>query len=257
MPCMAYGVDPHRRAPYELRQSRYEALGADVAAEARRIRARDGAGRRVRLLDVGTFDGVARRYVEVHPGSDCIDYEAVDIYPYGREYVYKHADWRHHHIDLTGGLPGIASNAYDIVICEQVLEHLHSVERAIADLVRVVAPGGLLVVGVPIFTDGAHLLRRHLVPVLDRIFQPTRKRGHVQAWSLRTFRNEWKRHPELEIHETRGFRIISGGVLRPLEFTRAWWKLNRAIGAAVPGLCVEVQILGRKRAAAGAHPAAA
>jgi hypothetical protein len=46
-------------------------------------------------------------------------------------------------------------------------------------------------------------------------------------------------------------------VLRPLEFTRAWWKINRAIGAAVPGLCVEVQILGRKRAESAARPAAA
>ncbi len=256
MPCMAYGVDPHRRAPYELRQSRYQALGEDVAAEVRRIRERDGADRRVRLLDVGAFDGVSRRYIEVYPEVEAVDFEAVDIYPFGREYVYKHTDWKHHEIDLTRGLPGVESEAYDIVICEQVLEHLNTVDRAIADLVRVLAPGGLLIVGVPIFTDGAHLLRKHLVPALDRVFAPTRQRGHVQAWSLRTFLREWRSQPQLEILQKRGFRIVSGGILRPLEFTRSWWRLNRAIGAAVPGLCVEVQILGRKRAAHRARAAA-
>jgi len=250
----AYGVEPHRRATYELRQSRYQALGEDVATEVRRLQA-GPRGRRVRLLDVGVFNGVSRRYIEAHPEAAAIDFEAVDIYPYGHEYVYKHAEWKHHEINLLQGLPGIESDAYDIVICEQVLEHLYVVDRAIADLVRVLKPGGLLIVGVPIFTDGAHLLRRHLVPILDRVFQPNRVRGHVQAWSLRTFLREWKRTPELRIHSRRGFRVVSGGILRPLEFSKSWWRFNRALGAAVPGLCVEIQVLGRKQAAVSARAA--
>lgn len=250
----AYGVEPRRRAPYELRQSRYHALGGDIAAEVRRLQA-EHRGRRVRLLDVGVFDGVSRRYIEAHPEAGAIDFEAVDIYPFGREYVYKHTDWKHHDINLLEGLPGVESDAYDIVICEQVLEHLDVVDRAIADLIRVLKPGGLLVVGVPIFADGAHLLRRHLVPALDRVFQPNRLRGHVQAWSLRTFMQEWKRHPEFRIHQRRGFRVVSGGILRPLEFTKSWWRFNRALGAAVPGLCVEIQVLGRKQAAVAARAA--
>lgn len=253
MPHVAYGVEPDRRATYELRQSRYHALGVDVADEVHSLRSRDGRDRRVRLLDVGVFNGVSRRYIEAHPEAGAIDYEAVDIYPFGHEYVYKHADWKHHHIDFSRGLPGVESDAYDIVICEQVLEHLPVVEDAIAGLVRVLKPGGLMIVGVPIFTDGAHLLRRHLVPVLDRVFQPNRCRGHVQAWSLRTFLKEWQRHPEFRIHTRRGFRLVSGGILRPLESTRFWWRFNRAIGAAVPALCVEVQIIGRKQAATAAR----
>ncbi len=85
-----------------------------------------------------------------------------------------------------------------------------------------------------------------MTPILDKVFKVKKIRGHVQAWSLRTFRNELKPQSDLEIEKARGFRIISGGVFRPLEFTRGWWKVNRMVGAIVPGLCTEVQLLGRK-----------
>jgi len=241
----AFGVEPNRRATYELRQSRYEALGHDVAREARRLQT---AGRRpsCRLLDVGTFDGVARRYIEANSGTETIDYEAVDIFPCGVEFVYKHHDWKMHAINLLGGMPDLPTDHYDIVLCEQVLEHLTDYRPAIDDMVRVLKPGGLLIVGVPIFPEGLHWVRKHVVPTTDRLFKVKKVRGHVQAWSLRTFRREFRSIPNLRLEDCRGFRIVSGGVLRPLEFTRTWWKLNRWMGRVVPGLCVEVQLLFRK-----------
>lgn len=248
MSYVAYGVEPYRRATYELRQSRYHALGEEIAKEVTSIQKSEH--RRVRLLDVGVCDGITRKYVEAHPeAASQIDYEGVDIYPWGKDYVYKHQDWVLHEQDLMRGLPEIASDAYDIVVCEQVLEHLHEVQPAINALARVLKPGGLLIVGVPIFPDGAHLIRKHVVPVLDRTLKVKKHRGHVQAWSLRTFRREWQTQPEIKFHCARGFRIVSGGPLRALEFTRTWWKLNRIIGSVVPGLCTEVQMLGRKQAA--------
>ena len=102
MTYVAFGVEPGRRATYELRQSRYQALGEQIAHEAWQID--QTHGNRCRLLDVGTFNGAARRYIEQHPGAENIDYEAVDIYPHGFEYVYKHQDWTLHHIDLLGGM---------------------------------------------------------------------------------------------------------------------------------------------------------
>ncbi len=132
---LAYGVEPNRRATYELRQSRYQALGEDVANEVKRIQ--QSGSRRVRLLDVGVYDGVSRRYIEAYPEGAMIDYEAVDIYPEGKEFVYKHDEWKLHEFNLLEGMPGLESNSFDIVICEQVLEHLRDVQPAIADLVRV------------------------------------------------------------------------------------------------------------------------
>ncbi len=247
MTYLAYGVEPNRRATFELRQSRYHALGEEVGKEIRRILATEN--RKIKLLDVGVFDGVSRRYIEAYPESSHIDFEAVDLYPLGHEFVYKNEEWKLHKFDLLQGMPGLDTDAYDIVICEQVLEHLCETGPAIKDLVRVLKPGGLLIVGVPIFPEGVHLFRKHLVPVLDKLLKVKKIRGHVQAWSLRTFMKEWNTHKDITIEQKRGFRIVSGGPFRWLEFKRAWWKMNRVVGAVVPGLCTEVQLIGRKTAA--------
>jgi hypothetical protein len=98
---------------------------------------------------------------------------------------------------------------------------------------------------VPIFPHGAHLLRR-LTPLLDRIKPPKKVRGHVQAFSRKTFLQLLRKETNLDILETRGFRVISGGPLRPLEETRAWWRFNRWLGGIAPGLCVEIQVVARK-----------
>ncbi len=250
----AFGVE-EGFAPYRLRQARYYELGVDCAQWARQHF--EATRQKYELLDIGTYDGVTRRYVEIHPGSEHVKYHAVDIFPQGKEFVYKHQDWQLHHIDLTKGLPGLKSNSYDVVVCEQVLEHLHDPAVAIHAMHRVLRPGGRMILGVPIFPEGMHLLRKHVVPVVDRITK-AKPRGHVQAWSKRTFVNLIKKTcPDLKIETARGFRIISGGLLRPLESYRWWWQLNRRIGATLPSLCVEVQIILQKPAAAAAMPRAA
>ena len=42
-------------------------------------------------------------------------------------------------------------NAYDAVICSEVLEHLESLGNAVSEIVRVLKPGGVLAVSVPRF----------------------------------------------------------------------------------------------------------
>jgi SAM-dependent methyltransferase len=238
---LAFGVEPHY-APYSLRQARYFELGVDVARFAAQQFAE--TGRRVELLDVGVWDGVSRRYIEAQPGGEHIAYSAVDRYPHGHAFVYKHADWTHHHADLELGLDGLPDGAYDVVICEQVLEHLHRFEPTLKDLQRVVRPGGLVVLGVPIFPHGLHLIRKHVVPVTDRVFRVKKIRGHVQAFSSRTFLRAVRTQcPDLMVERVRGFRIASEGILLPLEYTRWWWQLNRRIGRLVPSLCTEIQVM--------------
>ena len=209
-------------------------------------------GRRLDLLDVGTWDGVTRKYVELHPGSEHVQYHAVDIYPHGTEFVYKSQDWTFHTIDLETGLPGLKSQSYDLIVCEQVLEHLRNAEGVLREMYRVLRPGGAMILGVPIFPHGLHLIRKHVVPVTDRLFKVSKIRGHVQSWSQRTFVQTVRRAcPELVIVQKRGFRVTSGGLLRPLEYQRWWWRLNRALGRAIPSLCIEVQIIARKPAGLG------
>jgi 2-polyprenyl-3-methyl-5-hydroxy-6-metoxy-1,4-benzoquinol methylase len=240
----AFGVEPGYPT-YRLRQARYHALAEDVARLAAEARA---AGKpKLKLLDVGVNDGVSRRYIEVHEASEHIEWHGLDIYPEGREYVYKHQEWTLHECNLEGGPMPFATGEFDLVICEQVLEHLHGCEAAAAELVRVLKPGGMLAVGVPIFPPGLHLVRKHLVPLTDKLFGVTKKRGHVQAFSLSSFKQVLKQSGDLDIQTARGFRIISGGPLRKLEYQRWWWQFNRWLGSLLPSLCVETQILAVKQ----------
>lgn len=141
---IAFGVQPNQRATYELRQSRYEALATTVIEEDRAIAKRDGA-RRIELLDVGVDSGISLRYLEHRLGDLRIGFSGVDIFPHGKDRVYHSERWTLHEMNLERGMPEIASNLYDIVICEQVLEHLHDVRPTITDLCRVTRPGGLFV----------------------------------------------------------------------------------------------------------------
>jgi SAM-dependent methyltransferase len=121
------------------------------------------------------------------------------------------------------------------------LEHLHELDVAMATIGRVVKPGGRAFVGVPIFPPPLHLARRYLVPTIDAITRHRGNRTHVQAFSLASFKAKMLAHSGLRVLETRGFRIISGGILRPLENHRWWWAFNRRLGAIVPAACIEVQ----------------
>lgn len=249
---LAFGVEPGQRAPYQLRQARYYDLGQDCAAWAKQRFA--STGQKLDVLDVGTFDGVMRRYAEVHPGAEHLCYHGVDIFPHGEEFVYKHDSWQLHNINLDDGLPGLATERYDVVICEQVLEHLHHPQVALADMYRVLRPEGRLVLGVPIFPPPLDLIRKHVVPVADKLLPLKKSRGHVQGWSRGSFMRLVQRTcPGIRIDQTRGFRIVSGGLLRKLEHQRWWWRFNRRLGRAAPALCIEMQLLATKPAASATN----
>src|SRR5205085_11124277 len=109
--------------------------------------------------------------------------------------------------DLTGGYPEIASERYDVVVCEQMLEHLGQLDTALATLARLVRPGGRLVIGVPIFFPPLHLARKYLVPRLARVLRHPGTASHQQAFSLYSFRRLLRHIPDLTLEQARGFRI--------------------------------------------------
>lgn len=244
MESKAFGVE-EGHPPYRLRQARYYELGLECATLASQHFA--ATGRNLELLDVVVWDGITRKYAETNHGGHNIDYHGVDIFPKGKDFVYKHEDWVLHHIDLEHGLTGLETARYDVVVGEQVLEHLHNPGRALSDMYRVLRPGGRIILGVPIFPPGLDLIRKYVVPVTDRLFKIKKIRGHVQGWSRNSFLRLVRQScPGLMIESTRGFRIVSGGILRPLEYCKWWWQLNRQIGRRVPGLCIEVQVVAKK-----------
>jgi SAM-dependent methyltransferase len=242
-PSLAFGVDPFRPQFYSLRQSRYDALAEEVSEWAGQL----ALGEMLSVLDIGCGTGVLLRHLEHKQNFGRMVISGADL----NEDIYRRDLYRDLYLgDLCGGYPQIPSNAFDVVICEQVLEHLPTLERAIETLERVLRPGGRLIVGVPIFLPPLRLLRQHLVRKIDRIFHPQRSRGHLQAFSLSSFLDAFRRNSRLRPVKVRGFRIISGGLLRPLENYRWWWKFNRRLGELIPGACIEVQAIMAKNAGA-------
>ena len=241
LPRHAFDIDPKRPERYRLRLSRYMVLAQDISDWAGEAVL---AGRELSVLDVGCGWGPLLCQLEGEPHFDNIRISACDMTD---AKLYKPELYHEFFIgDLAEGYPGIATERYDVVVCEQVLEHLDRLDRAIAMLVRVTRPGGLLVIGVPIFFPPLHLARKHLVPRLAGILRHPESASHLQAFSLFSFLRLLSAYPNLSVVKARGFRIISGGLLRPLENYRWWWQLNTRLGELLPALCIEVQIILRK-----------
>jgi SAM-dependent methyltransferase len=240
LPRHAYGVDPHRPEFYSLREARYDAIADDIdrwAGEA------EAAGHKLRLIDVGCTTGRLFRFLEprVHCGEIAISGTDIVAHPIYRRERYE-SFWID---DLAFGNPKTTSDAFDVVVCEQVLEHLPSVGPAIAGLERIARPGGKVCIGVPIFIPPFAFARDAWVQASLR-WRPQKRWSHIQTFSQRSFLRQIRRHSRLRLLEIRGFRIISGGPLRPLEHYRWWWRVNRRLGAAIPWACIEVQAIFEK-----------
>lgn len=240
-PVRAFGVDPSRRQFYSLRQSRYDALAQDISDRAGAV----AAGEKLRLLIVGCGVGTELRHLEAKPHFEKLAISGANL---DAAYIYRREAYEQLFIgDLTQGYPQMAANAFDVVVCEQVLEHLDRIDVAIATLARVLKPAGRAIVGVPVFPPPLHLLREHIVPRLDAMVSRRRSRGHRQAFSMASFLAVMRAHSGLKLLQVRGFRVVSGGALRWLDNYRWWWRLNRRLGERIPGVCIEVQAILEKR----------
>ena len=245
---LAFGIDPTRRERYSLRQSRYDALAQDVSDWASSV-----DGEKLRLLIVGCGVGTELLHLANKPHFEKLAVSGANL----SSEIHQEETYDELFIgNLMHGYPAIGSNVYDIVVCEQVLEHLDEIDVAMATIGRVLKPGGRAIIGVPIFPPPLHLARRHVVPRLDALLRRRRSRGHRQAFSLASFRRAMREHSGLMVRKARGFRVISGGLLRGLENYRWWWRANRRLGELAPALCIETQLIMEKPLECGARPSA-
>ena len=158
----AFGIDPKRAQRYNLRQARYDALAHDIDVLAGKAAL---AGERLAVLDMGCGKGAAAMHLRVRPNFGAIDIDATDI---GEKYKLDTSLYRCiFYGDLTKGYPELPDASYDVVICEQVLEHLLDLEIPMASIGRLVKPGGRAIVGVPIFPGGSSGLRQLPGSVVD------------------------------------------------------------------------------------------
>jgi 2-polyprenyl-3-methyl-5-hydroxy-6-metoxy-1,4-benzoquinol methylase len=109
----------------------------------------------MRVLDAGCGSG---RHIGTVYKRDGIDVVGVDLngedlqktrFALNLSQGPKSGSWLIARSDVTG-LP-FKDEAFDLVICSEVLEHIHDNRTAVQELFRVLRPGGSLVVSVPRF----------------------------------------------------------------------------------------------------------
>ena len=226
----AFGVEP-AKVRYRLRLARY----AELATTLTQWLAKQPLEQRFKLLDVGSGFGRTFLYLNAAEIGHRFDFLGLDIDPTRHTDVYTGGDWEVRQGDANVPLD-FADASFDVLVSEQVLEHLDDPGLAIAEAHRVLRPGGLFIVGVPIFPEPIAKLRRWHVRRYG-----LRGSEHIQTYSLRSIKRDLR--DLFEVVDVQGFRIISGGILRRWENYRWWYRFNRRLGRWLPGLCIEVQLV--------------
>jgi len=184
-----------------------------IAAECARL-AREGVKAR-RLLDVGCWDGEhTARYAAALECAAC----GVEVF----ETQARAAEARGvevARVDLETGTFPWPDGHMDVVVCNQVFEHLKNVWLPISEIYRVLAPGGWLILSVP---NLGSLHNRVLMafgrqPTSIRTFGP-----HVRGYTFGEIRDFVGHGGKLAVRRMRGvgFYPLPAGPAAPL--TRLW-----------------------------------
>lgn len=229
-PVLAFDVVPAYRR-YELRLARYQDMVPAVRDLSR-------SGEVLKILDVGSGTGPAKRFID-HAGV-AAHWTGIEIHPdrieLCRQLGYDRVIDDH---DLESGPLPMSADSFDVVIASHVLEHLENARTALEDWMRVLRPGGLLILGVPM-----HLpLVARLARARFRYRGRKRIRAHCHFFSMRSLNELLHPYP---VSAIRGFRLISARKWLPLEDYRWFYLVNCKIGRRFPALAAEVNVEIRK-----------
>lgn len=147
-----------------------------------------------RILDVGCGLGMyVRRFREFSPEVYGVDIDAEKVAEAGRTLPNIQ-------VAPAEQLP-FPDETFDVVLSHEVLEHVDDDRQAVAEALRVLAPGGRLVIFAPnrlypfethgCFWRGEH--RFGNIPLVNWLPDPLRRRlcPHVRAYTSRSLRDLW------------------------------------------------------------------
>lgn len=240
-PIKAFGVEPSP-TKYRLRLARYKGLSEAVTDFVKSKDLKDDS--KIDMLDIGIGSGRSLRYID-HEGrdiniSDKINLFGLDLMVDRLAGVYGSERWKLTRGNIEKGIP-FQDNSFDLILCEQLLEHLNDPKAAVIELNRVIKPGGLLILGVPIFFPPLPTARNIIMPLVNKFRD--KPSTHLQTFSLFSIKSLVKNNSDFELIDSRGYRIVSGGPLKPLDNFYWWYKLNRILGRIFTPFCIEVQLI--------------
>ncbi len=223
---LAFGVAPAYRK-FELYQARYVEL-VPVVAEA--MKAKPG---RLEVLDIGPGNGDAKKFIDALAGQ--AEWTAVEVVP---RYVQACRDAGYAHlidgVDLEKAPLTVPDGTFDVVIASHVLEHLENAPDAVRDWLRVLRPGGHLLIGVPMHFGWLAALATLRFRLFGR-----KPRAHCLFFSMRTLRRFFEGLP---VKRVWGFRVFSARRWVPLEDWAWFWRASRWVGDKAPWLTGEVLV---------------
>jgi SAM-dependent methyltransferase len=228
---LAFGVVPAFRK-YELYQARYFELVPVVKAALER------RGSALQVLDIGPGTGEAKQFVDALAGP--AEWTAVEVSARYIEACQK-VGYRRivDGVDLEKQPLPLPDASYDVVIASHVLEHLENATDALAEWLRVLRPGGHLLIGVPMHPGWLAALARLKYRLFGR-----RPRQHCLFFSMRSLRAFLAGLPVTRIW---GFRLFSARQWLPLEDWQWFWRFSRWLGGVAPSLTGEVIVHVEKR----------
>jgi SAM-dependent methyltransferase len=220
---------------YRLTLARYASIAEffqrEIAASGKDLKLLDIACGEGRLILYGPFPGISFHGIDVRRTS------LIQARERGYTDVVEG--------NVIHGLP-FPDHSFGIIVCSHILEHLEYPDHFVSEIERVLRPGGLLVVGVPICVWWTRLLRIHLVPRFNSEKRPEvlKKRfGHLHFFTLPSLK---KLLHSFRIEDIRGFRFLSAGRYLPFEDWRWYYRLNAAWGRSFPRMTSEVNVIARK-----------
>ena len=220
---------------YPVRALRYWWLNCVIHEEAKRL------GRAPVIADVGCDTGIIKRFIlpvkdARWVGLDLItDRKGIELARYDEL----------HRCDFDKALP-LPDEAFDIVICSHVLEHLPRPEFTLGELQRILKRGGMLLLGVP-------TAPKFIARVRERQFATQLKSGtRIAGQHIHVF---WPKRLR-KMAEDAGFDVefaTGTSLLRKkgsrLEDYALWIRLNQIGAALFPSLGRELCMQLRKPSA--------